>query len=100
MRIGSFSADQLDKGINLATMKTPMWRQARDYDGELEQRSNLESGSDPIGGHTCPRPMDARGGSLRRRGGVRAKRKGELHLASHHYELTEMGNKKASEVSR
>lgn len=40
--VGTFSAQQLEKGINLALLKTPMWRQARDYDDQIEQRSRLE----------------------------------------------------------
>lgn len=43
MAIGNFSAQQLAKGVNLATMKTPMWKQARQYDGKLGERSVLES---------------------------------------------------------
>jgi lysophospholipase L1-like esterase len=43
MLVGSFSSDQLATGINLGTMKTPMWHQAREYDGELDQRSTLEN---------------------------------------------------------
>lgn len=43
MPIGTFTARQLGKGINLATMKTPMWKQARQYEGKLGDRSLLES---------------------------------------------------------
>jgi len=43
MAIGSFTAQQLGKGVNLATLKTPMWKQARQYDGKLGERSVLES---------------------------------------------------------
>ena len=101
MRIGSFSADQLDKGINLATMKTPMWRQAREYDGELEQRSILESADLTLSAGThVPDRMD--GSRILREGEAEfeQKAKGQLHLASHHYVLTYTGDKKASEVSK
>ncbi len=43
--VGTFSSTLLAMGVNLGTMKTPMWQQARDYDEEIEQRSELERAS-------------------------------------------------------
>lgn len=101
MEVGSFSADQLGKGINLATMKTPMWRQARDYDGELEQRSILET-ADVIlaaGTHVADRMEGSR---ILREGEAEFEQraKGKLRLASHHYSLIYMSAKNAAVVSK
>jgi lysophospholipase L1-like esterase len=101
MEVGSFSAVQLGKGINLATMKTPMWQQARDYDGELEQRSILESADLTLtAGTHVPDRME--GSRIIREGEAEFedKAKDKLHLVSHHYVLTYMGAKSAGVVSR
>jgi hypothetical protein len=42
-RIGNFSVDQLAKGINLATLETPMLEQARLVAFDTEKVNNLES---------------------------------------------------------
>jgi lysophospholipase L1-like esterase len=101
MVIGRFSAEQLDRGINLATMKSPMWQQAREYDGELEQRSILESADLTLvaGTHVADR-MD--GSRILREGEAEFEQgaKDKLHLVSHHYVLTYMGEKNAGVVSR
>ena len=101
MEVGSFSPDQLDKGINLATMKTPMWQQAREYDGELEQRSILENADLTLtaGTHVSGRMEGSR---ILREGEVEFedKAKDKLRLVSHHYVLTYMGAKSAGVVSR
>lgn len=101
MEIGNFSAEQLDKGINLATMKTPMWRQARDYDGELEQRSILE-GADltlTFGTHVADRTDGSR---ILREGEAEFEKsaKGKLLLVKHHYVLTSAGATSAGAASR
>lgn len=101
MQIGSFSADQLDKGINLATMKTPMWRQAREYDGELEQRSILESADLTLtAGTHVPDRMD--GSRILREGEAEFEQNAQdkLHMAIRHYVLTYIADKKASAVSQ
>lgn len=101
MQVGSFSAEQLDKGVNLATMKTPMWRQARDYDGELEQRSILENADLTLsaGTHVADRVDGSR---ILREGEAefeqRAKEK--LQAIKHHYVLTYIGAKSSGAVSR
>lgn len=100
-QIGSFSAKQLDEGINLATMKTPMWRQAREYDGELQQRSILESADLTLSAGThVPDRLD--GSRILREGEAEFEQsaKDKLHLVSHHYVLTYAGDKKASPVSK
>jgi lysophospholipase L1-like esterase len=92
MDIGSFSAAQLEKGVNLATMKTPMWRQARDYDGGLEQRSILESADLTLAAGTQLADR-ADGSRILREGEAefeqRAKEK--LRPVKHHYVLTYVG---------
>lgn len=99
--IGNFSADQLDKGINLATMKTPMWRQAREYDGELEQRSILENADLTLtAGTTVPDRVD--GSRILREGEAEFEQRArdKLRPVSHHYMLTYVGEKNSSVVSR
>jgi len=100
-QIGGFSADQLDKGVNLATMKTPMWQQAREYDGELGQRSILESADLTLSaGTNVPDRME--GSRILREGEAEfeQKAKDKLHLVTHHYVLTYTGDKKTSAVSK
>lgn len=101
MEIGSFSAAQLDKGVNLATMKTPMWRQSRDYDGELEQRSTLESADLTLtaGTHVPDRAVGSR---ILREGEAEFEQRAKVGLrpVSHHYVLTYMGDKNGSVVSK
>jgi lysophospholipase L1-like esterase len=101
MEVGSFSADQLGSGINLGTMKTPMWQQARDYDGELEQRSILESADLTLaaGTHGADRMEGSR---ILREGEAEFERtaKDKLLLISHHYVLTYRGAKNADVLSR
>ena len=101
MEIGAFSAAQLEKGINLATMKTPMWRQARDYDGELEQRSVLENADLTLtAGTHVPDRME--GSRILREGEVEFEQRAKdgLRPVSHRYVLTYLGNKNAGVVSR
>jgi lysophospholipase L1-like esterase len=101
MEIGSYSASQLDKGINLAMMKTPMWQQARDYDGELEQRSILESADLTLsyGTHVADR---ADGSRILREGEAEFEQraKGKLRPVNHRYVLTYIDPKKAGVASR
>jgi lysophospholipase L1-like esterase len=101
MEVGNFSADELSKGINLATKKTPMWQQARDYDGELEQRSILESADLTLtaGTHVADRMEGSR---ILREGEAEFEQraKDKLRLVSHHYVLTYVGTKNAGVVSR
>jgi lysophospholipase L1-like esterase len=101
MQVGSFSANQLGKGINLATMKTPMWQQAREYDGQLEQRSALESADlilttgtqvgDRADGSRVLREAEAE---------FEQKAKDQLRLMKHHYVLTYTGAPNTGAVAR
>jgi lysophospholipase L1-like esterase len=97
MEIGSFSSEQLAKGINLATMKTPMWNQARDYDGDLEQRSSLESADLTLSAGTNVSDR-ATGSRILREGEAEFDQRAqtELHIPSHHYTLTYSGAKNAT----
>jgi lysophospholipase L1-like esterase len=99
--VGNFSADQLDKGINLATMKTPMWQQARDYDGQLEQRSILESADLTLSAGTTVADR-ADGSRILREGEAEFERKAkeELHMEKHHYQLTAVSGNNAGVVSK
>jgi hypothetical protein len=101
MEIGSFSADRLANGINLATMKTPMWRQARDYDGELEQRSALEN-ADLILTTETHVPDRADGSKVLREAEAEFEQraKDELRPVRHHYVLTYTSTANTSAVAR
>jgi len=101
MEVGSFSADQLGKGINLATMKTPMWQQARDYDGELEQRSILESADLTLTAGTHV-PDRVEGSRILREGEAEFEQTAndKLHLVKHHYVLANVGVTGTSVVPR
>jgi hypothetical protein len=101
MQIGSFSAEQLAEGINLATLKTPMWQQARDYDGELEQRSILESADLTLTAGTKV-PDRLNGSRVLREGEAEfeQKAKSNLRLVSHHYVLTSTSAQNTNSVTR
>ena len=101
MQVGTFSADRLGKGINLATMKTPMWQQARDYDGELDQRSVLETADLTLtaGTHAADR---LEGSRILREGEAEFEQraKDNLRLVKHHYVLTYAGATGTSVIPR
>lgn len=101
MKIGSFSAAQLAQGINLATMKTPMWQQARDYDSELGQRSSLEQADLLLTASTHVADR-AEGSRILREAEAEFEQRAreQLHLVKHHYELTRVNSDKADGVSR
>lgn len=101
MQIGSFSADQLGKGINLATMKTPMWQQARQYDGELGQRSDLES-ADLILTEGTHVPDRADGSKVLREAEAEFEQRAKdgLRPVAHHYVLTDTSAPAAGAVAR
>lgn len=88
MVVGSFSSDQLAKGINLGTMKTPMWQQARDYDGELGQRSSLE-GADLLLSYSTDVADKAAGSRVLREGEAAFEQhaQADLKIPVHHYSL-------------
>lgn len=101
MTEGSFSAEQLGKGVNLATMKTPMWQQAREYDGELGQRSILESADLTLTAGTQVADR-AEGSKILREGEAEfeQKAKEQLRMVRHHYVLTYAGAANAGAATR
>lgn len=87
--VGAFSAEQLGKGINLALLKTPMWHQARSYDGELEQRSSLEDADLLLTASTDLKDRGTGSGVLRQAEALFDQRaQAKLQIAKHHYTLT------------
>jgi lysophospholipase L1-like esterase len=92
MPIGSFSSDQLAKGINLGTMKTPMWHQAREYDGELNQRSSLENADLILSAGTKVEDKAAASRILREgEAEFEQRAQADLRIPKHHYALTRVG---------
>lgn len=89
MNVGTFSADQLAEGINLALLKTPMWNQARDYDGDLEQRSHLEDADLILSAGTEVKDKASAAGIMRQ-GEAEFEQKAQvgLRITTHHYTLT------------
>jgi lysophospholipase L1-like esterase len=92
MLVGSFSSDRLAKGINLGTMKTPMWNQAREYDAELNQRSSLESADLILSAGTKVEDK-AFADRILRAGEAEFEQRAQadLRIAKHHYTLTRIG---------
>jgi lysophospholipase L1-like esterase len=88
MNVGTFSAGQLADGINLALLKTPMWHQAREYDGYLEQRSHLEDADLILSADTEVKDK-ATATSILRRGEAEFEQKAKagLRVTKHHYTL-------------
>jgi lysophospholipase L1-like esterase len=86
--VGTFSSAQLAMGINLGTMKTPLWQQARDYDAELEQRSDLERASLILSAGTKVEDRAA-GEKILREGEVEFDQHAaaDLNIPAHHYML-------------
>lgn len=87
--IGTFTSNELSNGINLAAMETPMWQQARHYDGYLEQRSALERADlTLLADSTVPDKSVA--GKILREGEAESNGRAEkeLRIPKHHYLLT------------
>jgi lysophospholipase L1-like esterase len=89
MNVGTFSAEQLAKGINLALLKTPMWQQSREYDDALDQRSRLEdaglilsAGTDVMDKATGSRILQEGEAEFEQRA------KTKLQITKHHYTLS------------
>jgi lysophospholipase L1-like esterase len=89
--VATFSAQQLERGVNLALLKTPMWNQARDYDGELEQRSSLESADLLLTASTNLSDKET-GSRILREAEAEFDHKAEagLRIPIHHYRLTHL----------
>lgn len=86
--VGTFSAQQLSAGINLALLKTPMWQQARDYDSALERRSTLEDADFYLFAETKV-PDQAAASKILQQGETAFEQKADsaLSLPMHHYTL-------------
>ncbi len=89
VNVGTFPADQLAGGINLALLKTPMWNQARELDGDLEQRSRLEDADLILSAGTEVKDK-ATATSILRQGEAEFEQKANaaVSLTKHHYALT------------
>lgn len=88
-QVGTFSSEQLAQGINLALLKTPMWRQARQYDGELEQRSQLEDADLLLTASTNLADREQGSHILRQAEAVfEQNAAADLAIPPHHYSLT------------
>ena len=90
--IGSFTAKQFAQGINLALLKTPMWQQARSYDGALARRSSLEDAAFILMAETSaekPNAIDAL-----RNGEAEFERKAQaaLSIPKHHYTVSRVNH--------
>ena len=87
--IGTFLAEQFAIGVNLALFKTPMWHQARDYDGALERRSMMEDADFYLFAETDI-PDKATASRVVRDGEAAFERKAQtsLRIPSHHYGLS------------
>jgi lysophospholipase L1-like esterase len=87
--VGVFSAGQIAKGINLALLKTPMWEQARAYDGYLARRSQLEDADFILLAETKVKD-EATARRILREGeiGFEQKAQAALTIAKHHYTLS------------
>ncbi len=90
--VGTFSAEQLANGINLALLKTPMWDQAREFDGNLGQRSQLEDADLIVSAGTDVKDKAIASSILREGEAVfEQKAQEKLQIAKHHYTLTPLG---------
>lgn len=89
--VGAFTGEELAKGVNLALLKTPMWRQAREYDGAIEQRSTLEAADFHLFADTDVRDK-ATASRVLREGEAAFEKQAEaaLRLTPHHYTLSEI----------
>jgi lysophospholipase L1-like esterase len=87
--VGTFSAEQLATGINLALLKTPMWDQAREYDSYLGRRSQLEDADFIFLAETKVKDI-ATASRILREGEAEFEQKAQaaLTIAKHHYTLT------------
>lgn len=85
--VGTFSAEQLASGVNLALLKTPMWDEAREYDSALERRSELEDADFVLYAETDLKDSAAK---VLRAGEAEFEQKAQaaLQLKKHHYVLS------------
>jgi hypothetical protein len=91
--VGTFSEVQLSMGINLALLKTPMWEQAREYDGALERRSELEQADFVLFAETDLKDKEAASRILREGETVFEQKAQEaLRISTHHYSLVPLNH--------
>lgn len=87
--IGTFSAEDLARGVNLALLPTPMWEQAREYDGAIHRRSQLEDADFILMAETSVQGLPAASGVLRQgESEFEQKARAELRIPVHHYRLS------------
>ncbi|HEY6445800.1 MAG TPA: SGNH/GDSL hydrolase family protein [Acidobacteriaceae bacterium] len=88
-KIGTFSAEDLAGGVNLALLPTPMWDQAREYDGAVHRRSQLEDADFILMAETSVQDLPAASGVLRQaESEFEQKGRTELRIPVHHYRLS------------
>lgn len=92
MKIGVFTSEELARGVNLALFKTPMWQQAREYDGAIEQRSTLENADFHLLADTTVRDK-ATASRILREGEAEFEKKADaaLRIEPHHCTLKALG---------
>jgi len=91
--VGTFTEVQLSMGINLALLKTPMWEQAREYDGALERRSELEQADFVLFAETDLKDKAAASRILREGAAVFEQKAQEaLRISKHHYTLAPLNH--------
>lgn len=87
--IGTFSSGDLAGGVNLALLPTPMWNQAREYDGAIHRRSQLEDADFILMAETSVKDLPAASGVLREgEAEFEQKARAELPIPVHHYRLS------------
>jgi lysophospholipase L1-like esterase len=87
--VGVFSRDELQHGVNLALMKTPMIDQARDIDGSEEQRAALDQARFILSADVKDAPTSAVAETRLRQAGdeLAATIREDLKPKPHQYEL-------------
>lgn len=87
--VGSFNAQQLGSGVNLGLLKTPMWHEARDYDYQLSQRSQMED-ADLLLTQSTKLSDRETGSRILREAEMKFEQDAgaDLHIPPHHYTLT------------
>lgn len=90
--LGPFTAEELARGINLATMDTPMLRQARTLAGALDSRSKLEQADFTLQMDTTANGKKAASEALAEgEQEFTTKAHNALNIPAHHYVLRSIG---------
>jgi lysophospholipase L1-like esterase len=87
--VGVFSREELQRGVNLALMKTPMVDQARDIDGSEERRATLDQARFILSADVKDTPTSAVAETRLRQAGdeMAAAIREDLKLKPHQFEL-------------